>query len=99
MKRKIKSTQMGPKQPTIGDTAWVIPNGRVRDPKTGAILPPRGVRLKIDQHWLRRRIDKDVVLSFAPATLKSDTPVEDLPAASEGSPADTQAPSSYKGPE
>lgn len=79
MKRKtISRSRAEAKPPTLGDIAWVkaLPGRRVRDPKTMQLLPENGKRVHVDQHWLRRVKAGDVALGLAPATLKSDTPVE-----------------------
>lgn len=77
MKPKTKSTSRARKAPNMGDIAYAkpLPGRRVRDPKTMQLLPAKGVRVRVDQHWLRRVKDGDVALSFEPATIKPETPV------------------------
>ena len=49
-------------------------NLKVRNPKTKAILKPEGEMVEVNRYWLRRALDKDVILEEIKVPKKEKQP-------------------------
>lgn len=56
-------------KPQAGDRVRVVPEANVivRDPATGAVVPPEGITVRHSSFWARRAAEGAVLLDLEPA--------------------------------